>query len=172
MTPLASKFERPAQFDLAAYWKESTERFAEQRGHFLVTLRIAPNAVQGLAMWCTTTTAPDGLTGMELNGVPEDWVAALADFDNQEQARFVVLGLGSRVRVLGPAEFVRGIFEPDSAADDRRAVRQDRAQAAADFGYDHRHRHWISHNAVDDHASVVWAPAAGGTVVLADLRLL
>jgi predicted DNA-binding transcriptional regulator YafY len=110
VTPLASKFERPAQFDLAAYWKESTERFAEQRGHFLVTLRIAPNAVQGLAMWCTTTTVPDGLTGMELNGVPEEWVAALADFDNEEQARFVVLGLGSRVRVLGPAEFVRGVF--------------------------------------------------------------
>jgi predicted DNA-binding transcriptional regulator YafY len=110
VTPLASKFERPAQFDLAAYWEESTERFAEQRGHFLVTLGIAPNAVQGLAMWCTTTTVPDGLTGMELNGVPEDWIAALADFDNEEQARFVVLGLGSRVRVLGPAEFVRGIF--------------------------------------------------------------
>jgi predicted DNA-binding transcriptional regulator YafY len=110
VTPLASKFERPAQFDLAAYWKESTERFAEQRGHFLVTLRIAPNAVQGLAMWCTTTTAPDGLTGMELNGVPEEWVAVAAGFENEEQARFVVLGLGSRVRVLGPAEFVRGIF--------------------------------------------------------------
>jgi predicted DNA-binding transcriptional regulator YafY len=110
VTPLASKFERPAQFDLAAYWKESTERFKEQRGHFAVTLRIAANAVGSLDMWCTTTTAPDGVPGMELNGVPEEWVAVLADFENEEQARFVVLGLGSRVRVLGPAEFAGGVL--------------------------------------------------------------
>jgi predicted DNA-binding transcriptional regulator YafY len=109
VTPLASKFERPAQFDLAAYWKESTERFKEQRAHFVVTLRLAPHAAKSLEMWCTTTIVPDGATGTEVSSVPEEWVAVSADFDDEEMARFVVLGLGSRVRVLGPAEFARGI---------------------------------------------------------------
>jgi predicted DNA-binding transcriptional regulator YafY len=110
VTVLANKFERPAQFDLAAHWRVSTEQFKEQRGHFAVTLRVAPNALRSLEMWCKTTTAIDERQGPELNGVAEEWVAVSADFDNEAEARFVVLGLGARVRVAGPAEFARGVL--------------------------------------------------------------
>jgi predicted DNA-binding transcriptional regulator YafY len=108
VTPLASKFERPSQFDLTAYWKESTERFKEQRGHFLVRLTAAPGAVRSLEMWCKTT-ATAGASGRKAEDLPEGWVAVETDFEDEGQARFVVLGLGSKVRVLGPAEFERGI---------------------------------------------------------------
>jgi predicted DNA-binding transcriptional regulator YafY len=109
VTPLASKFERPAQFDLAQYWRESTTRFKQQRGHFVVTLRVAPGALKSLKMWCATTALADRDAVPELNAGPEGWEAVHSDFEDEEQARFVVLGLGSRVRVVGPADFEQGI---------------------------------------------------------------
>jgi hypothetical protein len=42
-------------------------------------------------------------------GVPEDWVTLKADFEDEEFARFVVLGLGARVRAIEPPEFCRAI---------------------------------------------------------------
>jgi predicted DNA-binding transcriptional regulator YafY len=108
VTTLATKFERPAQFDLAAYWKDSTARFKEQRGHYVVQLMAAPGVVRSLEMWCTTTAA-DGASCRKVEDAPEGWGAVEADFEDEGQARFVVLGLGSKVRVLGPPEFELGI---------------------------------------------------------------
>src|ERR1700677_4486968 len=51
VTMLASKFERPAKFDLAAHWKESTARLGELRGGFDVTLRLTVGAARRLSEW-------------------------------------------------------------------------------------------------------------------------
>ncbi len=40
---LSAPFERPAAFDLAAYWTESTARLEEWRGAIDVTVRVAPD---------------------------------------------------------------------------------------------------------------------------------
>ncbi|MGA9668614.1 MAG: YafY family protein [Terracidiphilus sp.] len=106
VTPLASKFERPAQFDLAAYWKESTTQFEGRRGPFAVVLRVAPGSVRALSMWCTQCVAENGVGAGD---GPENWVAVRAEFENEEHAQFVVMGMGTRVRVAEAGDFGRKI---------------------------------------------------------------
>lgn len=85
--------ERPRDFDLAAYWKSSTDRLRDSRSRFTVTLRLEPRAADELSMWIKATriaTREDG------------WVTLQADFDDEERACFYAQGLGARVEVLEP----------------------------------------------------------------------
>jgi predicted DNA-binding transcriptional regulator YafY len=106
VTPLASKFERPAQFDLAAYWKESTAQFEGQLGKFAVMLRVARGTERTLAMWCTRCVVEDGAGA---DGGRENWVTVRAEFENEEHARFVVMGMGTKARVIEPVELGRSV---------------------------------------------------------------
>ena len=106
VTMLASKFERPAKFDLAAHWKESTARLGELRGGFDVTLRLTVGAARRLSEWGVAYVAEERLEG---------WVKLKASFDNEGEAKFLVLGMGSRAQVVSPAGFKRLIFEEASA---------------------------------------------------------
>jgi predicted DNA-binding transcriptional regulator YafY len=105
VTPLASKFERPAQFDLASYWKESTAQFEGQRGQYAVRLRVAPSSERTLSMWCTRWAALDGQDAVGAEG----WVTVKAEFESEGHARFVVLGMGTRARVIEPVELGRSV---------------------------------------------------------------
>jgi len=99
---LASQFERPAGFDLAAYWKESTARLGEQRGNFAVTLRATPDAARKLAEWGMAQFAGSGASAA---ADAEGQVTVTAHFDTEGEAMFFVLGLGTRVWVVAPVEF-------------------------------------------------------------------
>ena len=114
-TVLASGFERPAKFDLADYWARTTSELAGRRKRFSVVLALAPAAAQMLATRCHTSpvAAPRG------GAIPEGWVTVRAEFDDEEFAHFVVLGLGTRVRAIEPVEFRRSI------AEEARAVAED-----------------------------------------------
>jgi len=107
VTPLASKFERPAQFDLAAYWKESTAQFEGQRAQFAARLRVAPGSERTLSMWCTRWTALDERDGV--GDGPEGWMTVRAEFESEGHARFVVLGMGARVRVMETEGLARSV---------------------------------------------------------------
>jgi predicted DNA-binding transcriptional regulator YafY len=122
VTLLAATFERPAQFDLEAYWKDSTARLSEQRGGFEVTLCVSPQAAQRLTEWGAVRPAqevrpgPDGsasgdLTSSDADGKLAGWEKLTASFDNEGEAQFVVMGLGSRARVMSPEGFRRRIAE-------------------------------------------------------------
>src|SRR5918996_302461 len=50
-TMLDSGFERPPNFDLAAFWKSSTEEFRQKRC-YVTTLRVERGSVAGVRMWC------------------------------------------------------------------------------------------------------------------------
>jgi predicted DNA-binding transcriptional regulator YafY len=102
-TVLASGFERPARFDLAAHWARATAELEDRRKGFSVDLALAPSAAQLLAARCPTTPVPDAKTAPK--NVPEGWVVLRASFEDEEFGRFVVLGLGSRVRIIEPLEF-------------------------------------------------------------------
>jgi predicted DNA-binding transcriptional regulator YafY len=104
VTVLASRFERPAQFDLAAYWKESTAKLEEQRRQFEVTLCVTAGAARRLREWGATRPADS-----EADGAPEGRVRLTASFDSEGEAQFIVLGLGARAQVLAPEEFKRRI---------------------------------------------------------------
>ena len=62
------------------------------------TLLLSPQAAESLIRWCVAKPAS--------NAVPQDapprWTAMQVDFESEEQALFLTLGLGARVRVMGP----------------------------------------------------------------------
>jgi predicted DNA-binding transcriptional regulator YafY len=94
-TPLATKFERPANFKLASYWENSTAELANRRRYFDTVLELHPSAAQSLSGWCETSPH---------DGVParEGWCMLRAQFENEDQARYLILGFGGRVSVLEP----------------------------------------------------------------------
>src|SRR6185295_15823927 len=85
---------RPADFDLEAYWTASTEKLREGWSTYRATLRLAPSAAERMTMW--RAGPPDGRPDAE------GWFTRVVSFDDEEQACFVVLGLGPRVDVIEP----------------------------------------------------------------------
>ena len=90
--------QRPADFDLATYWQTSTEELRKGRSRYDVTLNVAPRAAERLKWWCRTTPLPAAKGHGD-----EAWVTLRVQFEDEEQACFVVLGLGPRAEVVEPA---------------------------------------------------------------------
>ena len=99
VTVLATSFKRPAKFDLGKYWRESTARLEQARQTYEVTLMMAPSAATSLSQWRNAASA-EGAVAKRL--IPEGWVALRVGFEGEEQARFIILGFGPKVRVLEP----------------------------------------------------------------------
>jgi predicted DNA-binding transcriptional regulator YafY len=97
VTILGVSFDRPGDFDLAAYWKASTAQLKARR-YYPATLALTPDAATSIRRWVRVSPA---------TSVPEtheDWVTLDVEFEGEDQAKFAVLGFGSRVRVLAPEE--------------------------------------------------------------------
>ena len=88
---------RPDDFDLAAYWKSSTAQFLEGWHRFDATLRLEPKAAKWVKMWRIAS---------EVSNVGDQdspgWLTLRVQFEQEEEACFVVLGLGARVEVVEP----------------------------------------------------------------------
>ena len=85
--------ERPSDFDLAAYWKESTQRLVPASPPFEALLRLEPKTAAQFQRWHNAWT-------VEKPG--DGWVTMRVVFDREDDARFVVLGLGTRAEVVEP----------------------------------------------------------------------
>lgn len=89
--------DRPADFDLASYWRSSTKAFQEERQRYYATLRLEPRAAKLIQDWQITSPVDEeeasGTTG---------WLTLRVQFNHEEEACFFVLGFGSRVDVIGP----------------------------------------------------------------------
>jgi predicted DNA-binding transcriptional regulator YafY len=96
---LAVRFERPARFDLARHWKKSIREFELQWRHYETTLLVSPQAAESLTRWCMVTQADVPLPA----DAPAGWMAMRVEFESEEQALFVALGMGARARVLAPS---------------------------------------------------------------------
>ncbi len=96
-TLLDSPCERPHDFDLAAYWKTSTDKFRESRKRYSVTVRLEPRAAEELQRWHVTKPVLSDVAD------PEGWVTLRAEFDDEEHACFIAQALGGRAEVLEPA---------------------------------------------------------------------
>ena len=101
-TVLAGGFERPARFNLAAYWANTTAELVGRRKPFSVVLALSPGAARMLGPRCPTSPVEIPKNARPL---PEGWLTVRAEFDDEEFARFVVLGLGARAQAIEPAEF-------------------------------------------------------------------
>jgi predicted DNA-binding transcriptional regulator YafY len=109
--------DRPADFDLAAYWRASTEELRRNRPRYGATLRLEADAGASLARWCPTE--PVGPAGAG----PDGRIALRVEFDDEDQACFVALGHGSRAEVLAP-EALRERVAAELAAALERARRR------------------------------------------------
>jgi len=88
--------ERPPNFDLAAHWKSSTDAFRDSLPRVQVTLRLGPSAAAWVRRWrmrWTEEGAPDA----------EGWTMFHARFEHEEEAAFVILGLGAQADVVEPS---------------------------------------------------------------------
>jgi predicted DNA-binding transcriptional regulator YafY len=110
-TPLAGTFERPANFKLASYWETSTKQLQEQRRHFDAIVSVDPQAAQSLRGWCVT--AP--ITGKPPKPVRKGWLTLKVRFEEEEQARFIILGFGARAHVLEPSSLRERILAEAAA---------------------------------------------------------
>jgi predicted DNA-binding transcriptional regulator YafY len=112
---LALGFKRPANFNLAAYWKGSTAELDRKREHYVATLALAGEAAASLSGWHRLSPPKDVRHGVEF---PDGWAIVDVEFESFAQAQFIALGFGPRADVLAPVEL-------------RKRVRADIAAAAA-----------------------------------------
>jgi predicted DNA-binding transcriptional regulator YafY len=94
---LNAPIRRPAAFDLAAFWKTSTAEFQQGWRRYEATLRLEPRAANWVSVCRVVSPAAQ-------QADPDGWVRLKISFENEEEACFVVMGLGARVEVLEPAE--------------------------------------------------------------------
>ncbi|MDT0266378.1 WYL domain-containing protein [Streptomyces sp. DSM 44915] len=117
----AERFERPADFDLAAYWAEFTRRLSADRFREVACLRLAPRAARLLPMFFGAAGA-EALAAAD----PADqdgWTTVHLAVETTAIAVGDLLRLGPDAEVLGPpalraavATAVRGLA--DRYADD------------------------------------------------------
>jgi predicted DNA-binding transcriptional regulator YafY len=105
---LATTFERPANFDLAAHWKTATAQLQQKREQFSATLAIAPDAAVELRRWCRVSPAAETEGS---STIPAKWTMLHVSFESREEARFIALGFGARVQVLAPGSLRDEVIE-------------------------------------------------------------
>jgi predicted DNA-binding transcriptional regulator YafY len=96
-TMLEVAVERPPDFDLAVHWRSSTEAFRDQRGRYAVTMRLDRRLAEQLMQWRAAKVVPTDRDD------PDDWVTLRAEFEDEQHACFMTLGMGARAEVLEPA---------------------------------------------------------------------
>ncbi len=100
--PTSNRFERPADFDLAAYWAESAAAFERDAPRVEVTVRVHPEWVGRLraAVGGTVMNAAEHLAGDDAEG----WLRLRLRLDWPEEAAGVLLSAGPWVDVVSPPE--------------------------------------------------------------------
>lgn len=100
VTMLATGFKRPKRFDLAEHWKKSMSELEGKRRGYAAVLVVKEGAAKWLRGWLRATPSDDADVVMPGEG----WTAMRVEFEDLGQARFMVLGLGARARVIKPVE--------------------------------------------------------------------
>jgi predicted DNA-binding transcriptional regulator YafY len=93
-TLLNQPCRRPRGFELAAYWTSMTKELSDTWKRFPATLRLEPRAAQ----WMLTWHRAKQVGTADAKG----WMTVNLEFESEEEARFVVLGLGTRVEIVQP----------------------------------------------------------------------
>lgn len=111
---------RPPNFDLAAYWAQSSADFKANLPRYQVTLRIAPDVLPfARAVW--------RYARIEREDPPDEhgWVTADVRFEVEEEACAYVLGFGPRIDVLEPASLREKVVDLAKQVVERYARRQE-----------------------------------------------
>jgi predicted DNA-binding transcriptional regulator YafY len=102
VTPGTETFERPADFDLADYWAESTEAYERDVPRIDVVVRVAPDRLDHLyaAVGSAVMNAAERLTDPD----PEGWSWFRLRLDYPDEAPLVLLAAGPWTEVMAPPE--------------------------------------------------------------------
>ncbi len=100
--PSDERFERPAGFDLAAYWVDAAEAFEREAPRIEVDVRIRPDRLDQLraAVGHATVDAARALPEPD----PDGWLRLRLRLDWPDEAPAAMLRAGRWVEVLGPPE--------------------------------------------------------------------
>jgi len=106
---LDETFERPANLDLAAFWKDWCTEFEDSRARYMVTVRAAAELVpqlpyyfgNGIQALITQAPAPDA----------EGWITLTLPFESLPAARARILGFGRAVEVLEPEALRKSVID-------------------------------------------------------------
>src|SRR5262249_35818175 len=91
--------KRPADFDLAAFWQASTVELRKSVTRFNARVRVDANAADWIRRWRVTWAVVEGPEG------DDGWTTFDGHFEHEDEACFVILGLGKRAKVLAPPAF-------------------------------------------------------------------
>jgi predicted DNA-binding transcriptional regulator YafY len=102
-------FERPTDFDLAAFWEAWSSRYERLLSVFTTTVRVAEEFIpelprhfgQSIHTKLEETKQPDS----------EGWIQLQLQFDSFETARSRLLGLGRSVKVIEPEALRRSVLD-------------------------------------------------------------
>jgi predicted DNA-binding transcriptional regulator YafY len=101
-TLLDQPANRPAEFDLATFWEQSTRTFRARLPRFEVVARVEASALD----WLRTMIRYGGIDSITDDERP-GWRRVTMHFDAAEVARFTMRGMGSAVEVLEPEGLLR-----------------------------------------------------------------
>jgi len=103
------RFERPANFDLAAFWQGWCADYEGSRPSYPVLARVSP----GLAPYLPLMFGDPIREAMAQAGPPdaEGWLTLSLPFETFEAARTRILGLGRAVEVLEPPALRKSVVD-------------------------------------------------------------
>lgn len=103
------RFDYPAGFDLAAFWRAWCASVQENRPQHVARVRVAPDLLP-LLPWLLGEAARGPVAP---SPAPDDrgWVTMSLVFESLEEARARLLGLGGAVEVLAPPELRDSILD-------------------------------------------------------------
>jgi predicted DNA-binding transcriptional regulator YafY len=99
---LEKSCKRPANFDLGEHWRMATERFLEGWPKIEVVLKLEARAAASMKRWHLVLEEMESRDG---------WETLRMQFDHADEALFMVLGLGSRAKVLEPEKLRERVKE-------------------------------------------------------------
>nr|WP_243408043.1 WYL domain-containing protein [Frankia canadensis] len=123
--PRAETFERPADFDLASWWRESADAFTRTLLRWTCRLRLSPAALADLRHAVDPVAARDALATASPPDA-EGWRVVSVATEGLDVALFQLRMLGDGVEVLDPAELREALADTARRVAARNAARPDR----------------------------------------------
>jgi predicted DNA-binding transcriptional regulator YafY len=101
LSVLDERFDRPPDFDLAAYWAESTRRFETEIYRDTATLRVSPRGLRLLREMSAAVAEAASRSVEPPDG--EGWTRLVIPIESIDHAAQELVRLGAEAEVLAPA---------------------------------------------------------------------
>ncbi|WP_306421058.1 YafY family protein [Halalkalibacter sp. APA_J-10(15)] len=101
-SPINETFERPKSFDIAQYWKSSTEAFIKELPTYEVQVKVTQSIIGKLSY------SSHFVRVIEISEVDkEGWVLVKLSFDTEEEAIRYILGFSNQMFVVEPQFYAK-----------------------------------------------------------------